>query len=104
MRDIPHMYHNYKKIATGKDAGIIDFIGDYLLHGKEILGDNVHDKPQTSANSVQFQHAANPLVVVMFLNILTGDNIPQPLQKQPVYFDAADPSDFQNTLFRPPLV
>ena len=28
MRDIPQMYHNYTRITSDEEVGIIDFIGD----------------------------------------------------------------------------
>ena len=42
MKDIPGMYLEYQKVANHEDA--FDFIGDYLLHGKELLGHNKHNK------------------------------------------------------------
>ena len=45
MRDIPEMYQSYIKITSKEELGIIDSIGDYLLYGKQICGDNAHDKP-----------------------------------------------------------
>jgi len=103
MRDIPGMYHNYKKIVTDDDAGVVDFIGDYLLHGKEIIDHNSHDKPQTATNSVQFQHPVNPLMAVLFHMCFNAINASQSLQKQTTCFKAAATTGFKNSLFRPPL-
>ena len=66
MRDIPDMYGNYSKITTQDELGIIDFIGDYLLHGKDLFGHNAHDKQPTGNSGVQFQHQANPLNIAFF--------------------------------------
>jgi hypothetical protein len=103
MRDIPLMYRNYQKIVTDDDAGIIDFIGDYLLHGKEILDHNAHDKQQSGANSVQFQHSGNPLLVVLYYVRFQAVNSSQPLQKQITCFKVMATTGFKNSLFRPPL-
>lgn len=103
MRDIPRMYHNYKKIVTDDDAGALDFIGDYLLHGKEIFDNNAHDKPQTATNNVQFPHPVNPLMVVLFRTCFYTITLPQPLQKHKAYFKAVATTGFKNSLFRPPL-
>ncbi|MFI5157346.1 MAG: hypothetical protein ACHQF4_00685 [Sphingobacteriales bacterium] len=103
MRDIPHMYHNYKKIVSDDDAGIIDFIGDYLLHGKEIFDNNTHDKPQTATTNVQFPHPVNPLIVVLFHTHFHTLNLPQLLQKHKAYFKTVAVIGFKKSLFRPPL-
>ena len=67
MKDLPNMYHNYTKITSPEEAGLIDFIGDYLLHGKDILGHNEHDKIPAKGNEVQFQHQASQLNVVFII-------------------------------------
>lgn len=56
MSDLPGMYHNYNKLTTPEEAGVFDFIGDYLLGGKALLGHNKNDKPETQSSAVQFQH------------------------------------------------
>jgi hypothetical protein len=63
-RDIPKMYENYTKITSQQEMGVIDFIGDYLLYGKQIFGHNEHDKVPAKGNEIQFQHQASPLNVV----------------------------------------
>jgi hypothetical protein len=65
IQDIPGMYRNYAKITTAEELGVIDFIGDYMLHGKEFFGHNSHDKTQDAASNIQFRHQANPLTVVL---------------------------------------
>jgi hypothetical protein len=103
MRDIPKMYQNYTKITSGEEMGVIDFIGDYLLYGKQIFGHNEHDKAPAKGLDVQFQHQASPLNVVVsqlpftlffnYFSILTHPSFNQ------VFYT----SDYRNTLFRPPL-
>ena len=51
-RDLPEMYRSYSKITTPEELGVLDFIGDYLLHGKEMFGHNGHDKSQDGTNTV----------------------------------------------------
>lgn len=66
LRDMPRMYDNYTRITTPDELGVIDFIGDYLLNGKELFGNNKHDKCPAHDNDVQFQHEANPLIIALF--------------------------------------
>lgn len=65
MRDIPDMYGSYTKITTPDELGVIDFVGDYLLHGKEIFGHNKNDRTQESSGHIQFQHQATPLNIIL---------------------------------------
>jgi hypothetical protein len=103
MRDIPDMYHNYTNITTPNEAGIIDFIGDYLLQGKELLGHNGHDKPQSATNNVQFQHQANPLSVALSNNHLHINYLPEREKTHPVSNKPMVTSDYHRELLRPPL-
>jgi len=63
MRDIPKMYHIYQKVVDKDESGIDDFIGDYLLHGKDLLDHNKHDK--LPKGGIHFQHQANFMFVVL---------------------------------------
>ncbi|MBS1500862.1 MAG: hypothetical protein JST32_02285 [Bacteroidetes bacterium] len=65
MRDLPAMYRSYTRIASPDEQGIIDFVGDYLLHGRDLLGHNRHDKSESSANGIQFQHTSNHSNIVV---------------------------------------
>lgn len=103
LHDIPGMYRNYAKITTAEELGAMDFIGDYLLHGKEIFGNNEHDKPATGSNTVQFQHRANPLNVVL-------QELPTALFDESdsmiihaLFYQQFYSSDFRRELLRPPL-
>jgi hypothetical protein len=103
MRDIPAMYHSYTKITTAEELGVIDFIGDYLLHGKEMFGHNKDDKPQSAANNVQFQHHANPLNVLLspgYSNLLP---FPVSRKTKSARNKSMPVSDYSHELFRPPL-
>lgn len=57
MPDLPSMYQSYCKVTT-ETPDIIDFIGDYIWSGKDLLGHNKHDAP--AAGSLNFQHQASP--------------------------------------------
>ncbi|WP_183575863.1 hypothetical protein HDF18_18325 [Mucilaginibacter sp. X5P1] len=101
--DIPNMYHSYEKIASRGDADILDFIGDYLLAGKALLGHNKKDKPESAGMSVQFQHSPASMSFlynrVESLCISIKDfKIDHTQLKNPVAT-----TDFHPELFRPPL-
>ncbi|GAC1313950.1 MAG: hypothetical protein NVSMB24_37950 [Mucilaginibacter sp.] len=103
LREIPRMYGNYTKITSVDERGIIDFIGDYLLHGKELFGHNDHDKAAAKGDEVQFQHQAIPLCIMfantlavrLFLNDFHSDYSP--------FSPVIKASGHRDKLFRPPL-
>jgi hypothetical protein len=103
IRDLPQMYRNYTRITSPEEAGWADFIGDYLLHGKEIFGHNEHDKVPAKGNEVQFQHQASPLNVVFSkvpsVNIIAGELS----AIHPLFHKQIKTSGYLNELFRPPL-
>lgn len=103
LRDIPDMYRNYTKITTAEELSTIDFIGDYLLHGKEIFGNNKHDKAANGSNTVQFQHQANPLNVVFLQLPISLLIAPESISPHPLFHQAFRTFNFHNELFRPPL-
>jgi hypothetical protein len=103
IRDIPEMYRNYTKITSLDELGILDFIGDYLLHGKELLGHNVKDKAESSSNTVQFMHQANPisfLVAGLSVSLLLYPELAQTKHPANALFLT---SDYRDQLLRPPL-
>jgi len=102
-RDLPEMYRNYSKITTPEELGVIDFIGDYLLHGKELFGHNANDKQQNAANNVQFQHQPVPFYIVLTPVQLDMATITPDIIAHPPIRITANTSDFKNRLFRPPL-
>ncbi len=103
MQDIPDMYRNYTKITTADELGVIDFIGDYLLHGKDLFGHNEHDKPQSGADNVQFQHQANPLSIVLFTVHICVITRPEVQKAHRVCHKSITTSDYHQELLRPPL-
>ncbi|MDB4924035.1 hypothetical protein [Mucilaginibacter sp.] len=102
-RDLPEMYRNYSKITTSDELSVFDFIGDYLLHGKEIFGHNANDKPQSAGNNVQFQHQPVPFFVVLSSVHLCMPTICPDIIAHTQICIAVNTSDFKNKLFRPPL-
>ncbi|WP_426671384.1 hypothetical protein ACPPVU_09115 [Mucilaginibacter sp. McL0603] len=102
-RDLPEMYRSYSKITTPEELGVLDFIGDYLLHGKEMFGHNNHDKSQNGSNTVQFQHQPVPFYVVLPPIHLSAITVHMDIVAHPPIGITAHTSEFKNKLFRPPL-
>lgn len=102
-RDLPEMYRNYSKITTPEELSLLDFIGDYLLHGKEMFGHNANDKPQSADNNVQFQHQPAPFYIILMPVQLHLRVITKELTIHHPAGITANTSDFKNKLFRPPL-
>ena len=97
------MYQNYSKITCEEELGIVDFVGDYLLYGKQIFGHNEHDKSPVKGNEVQFQHqASSPNVVVVKLHRILFI-APVSILSHPEFNLEFYTSDYRNKLFRPPL-
>jgi hypothetical protein len=101
--DLPQMYKAYQKLAPAQEQGIFDFVGDYLLNGKGILGHNKHDAPESPQSGVQYQHAANFCSIAaanfQLQQISVTDHVINHRQTNlPV-----NTSGFYLELFRPPL-
>jgi hypothetical protein len=103
LRDIPQMYQNYTKITSIEEVGVIDFIGDYLMHGKDIFGHNEHDKVPAKGCDVQFQHQASPLNVFFSLSHVKVLIAPVVILTHQSFIPYFITSDYRNELFRPPL-
>ena len=103
MNDLPSMYKDYCKVRVG-DPDVLDFIGDYLMGGKDILGHNREDKPVKSSSPIHYQHQAS---MSLFYSVQFSefpaktqpDIIEHIIQKQLFHT-----SDYQGKLLRPPLV
>jgi len=102
MKDLPKMYRSYCEIKNGK-PDIIDFIGDYVLGGKIILGHNKHDAPTKSDGSMQFQHQADYLF--FFVSDIHAESyLPQPQIFKSIALHTPSPtSDYQNNILKPPI-
>jgi hypothetical protein len=103
LRDIPKMYQNYTKITSEEELSVIDFIGDYLLSGKQIFGNNEHDKIPAKGNDVQFQHQASPLNIVFLHYTITLLTAPLAVITHTVHTPVFYTGDYRTKLFRPPL-
>ncbi|MCR8560864.1 hypothetical protein KXD93_24620 [Mucilaginibacter sp. BJC16-A38] len=103
LRDIPKMYHNYTLITSAEEVGVIDFIGDYLMHGKDLFGHNEHDKTPAKGCDVQFQHQASPLNIVFSHSQIRLLDRPAVDLEHPAFLPNFYTSDYRNELFRPPL-
>ncbi|MBS1521469.1 MAG: hypothetical protein JST50_10760 [Bacteroidetes bacterium] len=103
IKDLPQMYHAYEKLATPDDRSITDFIGDYLLGGKDIFGHNKNDIPETGKSAVQFQHAAGFCSIVSIHSQTITVIISDAVANHPDVSIPVNTSEFHNELFRPPL-
>ncbi|PTQ94007.1 hypothetical protein C8P68_10768 [Mucilaginibacter yixingensis] len=102
MKELPGMYRAYAKVVSPEDKGVFDFVGDYLLNGKDLLGHNQHDQPSKST-AFQFQHPAVFAVIIHpAAPLSTPVQMPAMSILNAVYLSAA-PSDYHPTLLRPPL-
>ncbi len=102
IKELPRMYQAYEKVVSPDEKGILDFIGDYVLNGKDLLGHNRHDQ-QPKSGALQFQ--GSPSFAVTLQPSLT---LPQPQllnsgRKLPGHYLSATLSDYHPSLFRPPL-
>lgn len=102
MKELPRMYQAYEKVVTADDKGILDFIGDYLLDGKDLLGHNRNDQP-CKPGAMQFQHTAS---FAMLFQRETRLLRPLTVPLKSTYKDTHLPgplTDYHPSLFRPPL-
>jgi hypothetical protein len=65
LQDLPAMYQSYEKLVSADEEGVLDFVGDYLLGGRDIFGHNKHDAPENGKSAVQFQHASDCCSIVL---------------------------------------
>lgn len=102
LKQLPAIYQAYEKVAAPDERGVLDFVGDYLLNGKELLGHNQRDQTSNSAD-LQFQHAVAFAAIVHPELPLVG---PALMPARPVCYTIYLPvalSDYHPSLFRPPL-
>ena len=100
MPDLPSMYQSYCEVTT-ETPDIIDFIGDYIWGGKDLLGHNKHDAP--AAGSLNFQHQASPSLFFYPIAHLIYTKpkvcIIKPFTRSFLF----QISDFQSETLRPPI-
>ena len=102
INDLPVMYHSYTEI-TAETPDVIDFIGDYLLSGKELLGHNKHDAVPKTDGTTQFQHQAISLLYHTGNGIRMENNSEaftiELINRESVF----TASNYQRKSFRPPI-
>lgn len=103
MKDLPQMYRSYEKLATPDELGLIDFVGDYLMGGKTILGHNKKDAPETAKSNVQFQHAQSFCSILNIHFQSTNVTVANAAIIHPDISIPVNTSEFHTELFRPPL-
>ena len=101
MSDLPDMYHSYCKI-TAEKPDIIDFIGDYIWGGKDLLGHNKHDA--TSSSSLQFQHQASHSLYFNHYFTLLPHKLDVLITKYNLSSIAFQILDFHCETLRPPII
>jgi hypothetical protein len=102
LKDLPAMYHAYEKVVSPDDKSICDFIGDYLLDGKDLLGHNKHDRPEKQG-AMQFQHpAAFAMLIHVPCTTVNQHNITETSRSFTIHLPGT-PSDYHPSLLRPPL-
>ncbi|QEM12223.1 hypothetical protein [Mucilaginibacter rubeus] len=103
LKELPRMYQAYEKVVSPDEKGVLDFIGDYLLNGKDLLGHNQHDQP-SKAGDLQFQRSAAFATIIQpgvpLIRLLPAPAGPD---HHAVYLPPAALSDYHPSLFRPPL-
>ena len=96
------MYHAYQKVASPHEQCIVDFVGDYLLGGKDLLGHNKHDRP-IKTDAMQFGHATVFAYVVHRYSVTVSRINASETARRNVLHLPGKPTDYQSSLFRPPL-
>ena len=98
--DMADMYHSYCKV-TAENPDIIDFIGDYIWGGKDLLGHNKHDAP--SVGSLSFQHQASPSLYFSSIAYPVHTNPQVCIAKPYASSFIFQVSDYQSEILRPPI-
>jgi len=102
MQDLPAMYRSYCEVKAG-EPDICDFVGDYLLHGKELFGNNANDAKPRNENALQFQHQATLSIFFLQHTILFLSDTGQQLANEPIYRPRYHSSEYRDQYFRPPI-
>ena len=102
LNELPRMYRAYEKVVSPDEKGILDFVGDYLLNGKDLLGHNRYDQP-SKPGSMQFQHAATFAMISHQDEILSKPLLTESVSLPKAICLPFSLSDYHSQLFRPPL-
>jgi hypothetical protein len=102
IKELPQMYQAYEKVVSPDEKGILDFIGDYVLNGKDLLGHNQHDQP-SKPGALQFQGSPSFAVTLQPSLTLTQPLLLKSGTKPFRHHFTIAISDYHPSLFRPPL-
>lgn len=103
IKELPRMYQAYQKVVCPDENSIFDFIGDYLLNGKDLLDHNKQDQP-SRPGALQFQGTPSFAVIIQTPLTITGPILLSTGTEPPRHHIAYMLSDYHPSLFRPPLV
>jgi hypothetical protein len=102
INDLPSMYRNYCQLRVG-DPDVLDFVGDYLMGGKDIFGHNSEDRPVKPGSPIQYQHQAGvPLYFAVQMLKLANKTEPAVVE-YPYHLQFFHLSEYHSELLRPPL-
>lgn len=102
IKELPRMYQAYEKVVAPDEKGIFDFVGDYLLNGKDLLDHNRNDQP-TKQGAVQFQGVPSFAIIVQPSLAITAPLLLGFGAKPLVHHVPGALSYYHPSLFRPPL-
>lgn len=102
IKELPRMYQAYEKVVSPDEKGILDFIGDYVLNGKDLLGHNQHDRPSKSG-ALQFQGSPSFAITLQPSFTLTRPLLLSSGTKSSGHHFSTALSDYHPSLFHPPL-
>lgn len=103
MKQLPKMYTAYLRIASPDEAGFADFIGDYLLGGKDLLGHNKKDLPGKMGMNIQFQSASAFAAVISHQRHSTILSFTKTSTRLMVFNNHQKIAGYTSPLLRPPL-
>ena len=103
LNELPRMYQAYEKVVTPDEKGVLDFIGDYLLNGKDLLNHNQHDEP-SKPGALQFQGTPSFAAIIQTVSPFLAEPVPLGyIIQASLHHSAGALSYYHPSLFRPPL-
>jgi hypothetical protein len=103
MKGLPAMYHAYEKIASPDERGVLDFVGDYLLGGKDLLGHNKDDISLNNKSDIQFQHTVGVCTILTDSVYLVAIGVKEHRLVHYNFPNLITVPGFHQELLRPPL-
>lgn len=102
MNDLPSMYKDYCKLRVG-EPDVLDFIGDYVMGGKDMLGHNAEDRPAKPGAPIQYQHQAGISLFYVQPEISLAVKAGSAVSEYPNHSHTIHLSEYHRELLRPPL-